>query len=61
LGVGKYWRIFWPTGLICPVGIRLPEYGTPVAGSLTTIRFPFESRLFEKSPMRSAAVGIVLF
>ena len=59
LAAGKVFSSACPLGLIRSAGIRLPGNGMPVNGSVTTIRLPPESKLCEKSPIRSNAVGTV--
>src|ERR1700692_1950728 len=59
LGCGKILRMAWPLGSIRLAGTRLPVNGEPVVGSLTTISRLLRSKLWEKSPRRSSAVGTV--
>src|SRR5207244_9011293 len=57
LGNGNTLSSFGPLELIRFAGILLPGNGRPVVGSLITINCPLVSRLCEKSPWRSRAVG----
>src|ERR1035438_8170538 len=59
LGSGRMLRSACPFGSIRLVGITLPGNGLPVCGSLTTIILLLRSRLWEKLPCRSRAVGTV--
>src|SRR2546429_2752516 len=59
LGSGKKLSNAWPLLFMRAVGIMLPENCAAVKGSRTTGTAPLELIDFEKSPMRSKAVGTV--
>src|SRR5262249_40146233 len=59
LGSGKKLSSACPLLFMRSVGIILPENWAPVSGSRTTGVAPLELTDFEKSPMRSKAVGTV--
>src|SRR5882724_7211203 len=59
LGSGNKPRIAFPVGSIKDCGIRLLGNCTRVAGSRMGMTVPAEFRVFEKSPFRSASVGML--
>src|SRR2546426_5426941 len=57
--IGNRLKIPFPTGSIIDCGILFPGYCARVAGSIIGMTAPAEFRVFEKSPLRSAAVGML--